>query len=579
MMGCGEPPTDTPERPPGGFLEPSGSAQERRSLDDIIQTDSDMHTAHISADSSDGSGKESMDHPEHAAADRYPDRPSSADGIDHDHGHEMMPHDEPNDEPSADAEWNDVPPPEISGGLIHEDGVGDPTPRDDNDALPSQESAGPPPQRPWVHLSGSVFFNDRRDSGHFESRKDFWGQPGRLCGRDGVRNDGTPCERNLHGALHAVVDVFERDSRRLISARCDRREKLGSVTVEPDGRFSIYVPHGDECAHDEWNRPALALRVRLRYCDANDVCYSIGPDKNHEYALYHPSASYESPLTVRRNSSYDLGPMVFAPQGHSQKIAEDYGIAANYFASLVDTMQKLHREHELPFKHSQYGEVRYVFPSNRTASATTLGPDHVVIKGKNTWVKGPLISHEYGHVLHLRAWDGDDYGWNGIGASWNGNRQQPEQIAFKEGFAGFITRVVHGKGMRCDGKFDSNDHHPLLGVPNEGETWVRNVSKTLCDWHDHTHDDDLSLPGKGDHFTASLVSIRYNLRNMWVHSDEYGGDRRAGLGLCDYIRYYLDVRKSVANVGRDRHHAYEEAIANLAFQNFVGCGLPEPSTP
>ena len=59
--------------------------------------------------------------------------------------------------------------------------------------------------------------------------------------------------------------------------------------------------------------------------------------------------------------------MVFAPQGQNQAQAEDYAIAANYFATLVDTVQAIHRTHELPFKYGQYGEVEYIYPSNRTA--------------------------------------------------------------------------------------------------------------------------------------------------------------------------------------------------------------------
>ena len=157
--------------------------------------------------------------------------------------------------------------------------------------------------------------------------------------------------------------------------------------------------------------------------------------------------------------------------------------------------------------------MEYIYPSNRTASGTTLGPDQVVIKGKEHWVKGPIIAHEYGHVLHLRAWDGDDYGWNGVGVSWSMNRQQHERVAFKEGFANFISRVAHGKGMSCDGKFDSNDHHPLMGDIHEGDTWVKNVAKMFCDWHDQT-DDDPELAGRGDHFHASLSSIHESKKHV-----------------------------------------------------------------
>ena len=66
---------------------------------------------------------------------------------------------------------------------------------------------------------------------------------------------------------------------------------------------------------------------------------------------------------------------------------------------------------------------------------------------------------------------------------------------------------------------------------------------------------------------------------MWVRADAYGGDTRAGLGMCDYIDYYLHVRKSPGNVGQETHNNYVSSIADLAWQNYISCNLPAPLDP
>ena len=45
------------------------------------------------------------------------------------------------------------------------------------------------------------------------------------------------------------------------------------------------------------------------------ILFSFASSRNDEYALYHPGASYDDPLEVRANRSYDLGAMVFTPEG------------------------------------------------------------------------------------------------------------------------------------------------------------------------------------------------------------------------------------------------------------------------
>ena len=431
-----------------------------------------------------------------------------------------------------------------------------------------------------VTITGRVMYNDRRNTGKFSWRRDLSGRVGRECGTDGRRDDGTICSTNSLGLYHAIVEAYERDTGYFSPTawNCRASEKVGTALIGRDGRFTLNLNIDDRCSSDSWNRPAIALRVRLRYCNAERYCFSVALSEGREYALYHGRASYNNPLLVRGGESHDVGTMTFR-LGASTSVAEDYGIAANYFADLVDAVLVLHRDNSIPFYYNRYGEVEVVYPSSATSSGTTRSASLVVVADRTTWPTGGLIPHEYGHVVHLRAWDDDAYGWNGIGRAWNGSQIQSARLAFKEGWAQFIKRIILDGQEGCNDNYDANDStgQALRGTAGQGERWVPNVAKTLCDWRDTTNDDDPNLRGSGDHFTASLYSTWYNLRKMWTDSSRYGGSRSAGLDLCDYFTYYLDVRKSAAQVGTSTHRAYERTIADLAYQNHASCGLPVPA--
>ena len=63
---------------------------------------------------------------------------------------------------------------------------------------------------------------------------------------------------------------------------------------------------------------------------------------------------------------------------------------------------------------------------------------------------------------------------------------------------------------------------------------------------------------------------------MYVDADGYGGEfKNPGLWFCDYVHYYLDVRKSAAAVGTSSHLSYERTIRDLVYNN-IGCSLPAP---
>lgn len=118
----------------------------------------------------------------------------------------------------------------------------------------------------------------------------------------------------------------------------------------------------------------------------------------------------------------------------------------------------------------------------------------------------------------------------------------------------------------------------LKGPLGEGAEWRDNVVKALCDWYDSTPDDDKLLAGRGDHWAAEDIhSMWDNLRRMKIDAGKYGGEyKNPGLWFCDYVRYYLDVRKSVAAVGAESHANYENLIRDLIYNNNIACSMPSP---
>ena len=56
----------------------------------------------------------------------------------------------------------------------------------------------------------------------------------------------------------------------------------------------------------------------------------------------------------------------------------------------------------------------------------------------------------------------------------------------------------------------------------------------------------------------------------------YGGHYEAGFAVCDYVSYYLQIRKSAAAVGASQHAGYVDSITDLVYQNNIECGLAAP---
>lgn len=423
-----------------------------------------------------------------------------------------------------------------------------------------------------VTIQGNVFYNDRRSDGLFSVRKTPAGVPGTRCNPDGLRDDGTPCRENWLGAQYMVVDIIERDEGYFAPTAwdCKHEDILASVAVNANGSFSATFTPTDPCDSDRLDQPAIVLKVRLRYC--GEWCFSVNSSANTPYALYHPGASPSNPRLVTAGDTVTMTDLRFNPAGIDPGDASDHAIAANYYASLVDTVLTLHRDNGIPFYKDEFGEVQVLYPSTRTGSATALSPTEIALIQRSDWVKGEVVAHEYGHVVMMRAWDGD-YGWDGVGnggVSWNVTNPTEPRIAFKEGWANFISRAVFVETRAYDAPaFDDNASTPLPGALGVGWQFVTNVNKLLSDWYDARAD-------AGDHFTANLYSIWYNLRRMYLDAGAYGGDFQGGLTICDYVNYYLDVRKSAAAVGAATHEAYVNSITDLIYNNNIACFLPAP---
>lgn len=430
-------------------------------------------------------------------------------------------------------------------------------------------------------ITGKVMFNDRRNHGLFSARRTSSGAVGTKCGTDGVFSDGTSCATHWLAGQYMVVDVFERDTGfGIFDVNCKDSDKIGSATVAYDGTFSATFSVDDPCNNDDWSRTAITLQTRTKFC-GSDWCFSLNSDNNTPYTLYYPGASYVSPLMVDAGDNVALATMAFHPAGTASDAINDHSIAANLYASLVDTVLTVHRDAGVPFYKDEFGELQYIYPSTQTQTATALSPTKVVDRENTGWEGGLTPAHEYGHILMQRAWDGD-YGFDGVGISAGDSAAAvSQQIAFKEAWAEFIAHAVFPSTNGCGlASFDDNANKPGTdpwGPLGSGTWWRLNVTKALCDWHDESFDDDLALAGGGDHFTADLYSMWFNLRRMYLDASLYGGDYSGvGLYFCDYVDYYLNVRKSAAAVGAAEHNAKVDSITDIVYNNNIACYLPAP---
>lgn len=414
-----------------------------------------------------------------------------------------------------------------------------------------------------VTIRGKVVYPDHRNKGQHGRRDDIMGDPG-VPSRDRASD-----EQDLLGAYYVMVDAYERDTGYRPSPTCSRTEQVGRAMVQHDGSFAVSFVPRDPCATDDWANPRFALRLRLRYCD-DDVCFQVGPRADSYYELWY---RYDDPFTVAAGSSRDVGTLLFSEAGGDER--NDHARAANQYASLVDAIVTLHREEGIPFRKSRYGKVQVRYPS-RWSSGRATAADLIDLDNSG-WPDGGKAIHEYGHIVHRRAWGGDYAGHEDPIQAWGPGTVESPFIAFKEGWANFIERYVTGKCFRS--AYDTGGLRSL-DRPQDGIQFPENHHRFLCDWVDAADDDRSGNEGIGDVFTASLYSLWHNLDRTDDTIDAYGGHDPVdpGLNVCDMLGYYLDVRKSTAEVGALAHDQYVWWVANLLDNNDISCrDVPAPS--
>ena len=152
---------------------------------------------------------------------------------------------------------------------------------------------------------------------------------------------------------------------------------LTSATVAYDGSFITTFSTDDACKHDKLSHSAIELRVRLKFCNAS-YCFSINEDKNRPYAVTHQRASAANPMTVKAGDDITMTTLNFSTASDPAQ-PNNYSIAANYYASIVDTILTLHKDSTIPFYQEEFGEIQYLFPSTRSSTATALSPTEVAI--------------------------------------------------------------------------------------------------------------------------------------------------------------------------------------------------------
>ena len=387
---------------------------------------------------------------------------------------------------------------------------------------------GAPPaelQGPATLLTGRLFYEDHRGAGDLDRRIDMDGEPGR------VRRKRQRRRQDFLGADFMVVEVFERDLRTTADGACQRMAFIGQAIVQPDGAFSVPVPARETCPGEALAGPRYLIQVSTRHC-VDDVCVRLGRTSKSTYTLWFGKDT----------------PLVTGPAGVEQNLLlfsradapadNTHAMAANHFASLADVLQALHVEAGVPFRLDTYGPLQVRFPSlwadGRGTSATLIDINN------NGWPKGNLMVHEYGHIVHRRAWNGDYAGFPDPIQSWNGTTHSGETpfIAFKEGFAGFVISYTTGRCFRS--AYDERDDLASVERGRNGVHFPQNHRRALCDLVDEGPEHRVGT-AVGEHVTLSV-------REVWDLIDQtddlvgrYSGSHpvRDGLGMCDVAEVYL----------------------------------------
>jgi hypothetical protein len=367
-----------------------------------------------------------------------------------------------------------------------------------------------------VVLEGMVWYEDHRVLGQHSARTDLSGNPAR------GRRSRADRQQDFVGAYYMDIDIFEQDDPSL-DRRCERMAFVGHTSVRPDGSFSVEVPATDPCPSDAGAPPRYVVQVAARHCD-NDICVEVGRRVGAPFALWF---GFDATIATGSGGTAQ-NQLLFEPRTESSGPSH-HAMAANHFASLADSVRAIHLEGGVPFRMAPYGPVTVRFPSpwseGRATSAT-------LIDARNEgWPKGNLLFHEYGHIVHRRAWGGDYAGFPVPVQPWNPRAHSREIpfIAMKEGWAIFLSNYAIG---RCDrASYDlRNDLHSITRGHN-GLRYPQNHHRAFCDLVDDRPD----FPGEAVDDTVAL-----DLRTLWSILDQTD-DRLAEYPHHDPIREGLDI--------------------------------------
>ncbi|HCH64824.1 MAG TPA: hypothetical protein DFR83_18605 [Deltaproteobacteria bacterium] len=433
------------------------------------------------------------------------------------------------------------------------------------EAVPDELTPGR--DRPWIdtgslvassvarpaRLTGTVWYEDQRALGRQRDRLDLDGRPGRSRR---ARNDR---RQDFLGAVFMQVDVFEHDAGLALGRGCRRLEFIGRTTVQLDGSFSVPVPVHDACQSESADPPRYRIQVSTQYCEG-EVCVAVGKRPGAAYALWY---GLDEPLMVgaadgRQNR------LLFRPERTRPPSIE--AMAGNHFASLIDAVRVIHIQGGVPFRLDPYGPLHVRFPSIWSSGRATSAS--LVDASNEGWPKGNLMLHEYGHIVHRRAWDGDYAGFPDPIQAWNPVRHSPEQpfIALKEGWAIFVSNYVLG---RCDRpQYDTRDDLHSVGRERSGIHFPQNHHYLLCDLVDEQSD----RPGASidDTVHLSLYALWSLLDQVDDRLDEYPHHDpvREGLDACDLMQTYLLAADE--SDSRTSQRALIEAYS-LLFINDIWC--------
>ena len=490
---------------------------------------------------------------------------------------------------------------------------------------PKGTAGGTPPSAD-VTITGKLFYNDLRLNGRFDERRDPDGNPGvgisslinginkscykakASCGPLLVNQENLLAARKVVATFWEVDRGYESKDRMV----CEDLKYLGRSTVGTYGTYSLVLPNLIDDCPDGNPSAEIAVMFRLKFCNEDKYCFQL--DRKNEkgqriYQKYHRDAKPWNPLIVSLGSTHDLVDEKFGGD-LSHDIGKEWAIAANHYATLVDAMHVLHDDAEIPFRFNEYGGlVVYMCSGAYKADLSDTEKEEECFNGRAYgtsnigtsepfWPLGPLMAHEYGHIIdgrtgyktNCRAWGLEDchYGRqpddeiDGYKVnSWSATSYEYPYAALIEGWGSFVSRAVMETCDDIEENSGAGEVQPnYTPTKHTGNGYVRNVTKLLCDWYDEhpAQDDDAEMidhgvdrfPGYGDRFEASLWSIWHNLDKSTPGEN--------GKNICEYVRYYIEERKGSARVGQDVHDYYKDRIVNLIYNNGLECGYKAPES-